>query len=540
MKRATNGLADRPRCAIYARVSTDEQVEKYGLAAQLTETRRAAKQRGYTVVKEFVEPDGASGKLLWDRPQLSALRDFVNQRGADVVLAIDPDRLSRGGTLDYLVIAGELRQHGTRLEYLTFTPDDTDEGRCMEQMFAAFAELERKKIIARTSRGSREKARQGKNPHGAVPFGYRRDGAALGGLAVCEPEAKIVRRIFAWVAERESIRGIAARLNTQSIAAPRGGRWGRSTIWTLLQNRVYVGEGVFNRRDRQAARVRAEAEWIRYPVPPLVSKAQAARVKAQLERNKALLGGRPAKRVYLLGGLARCGRCGRRMHGELGDKGPRYRCAGRHDPNRETRCCFSRPAPLVDARAWDVLAGIIREPDALLSHARATKLGVDVRRVDAATEVAELGAALEKAKAMRARLLDLFLAERIERADLDVREPRVKSEILRLEKDLAAAEARANAGAAEADRHAAVVLHCRLLAKNLARLDEAGRQRLMRQVVSKATLQADGRLELEGALQMAAVAGGPAPGRAVGVPPKPAAHFGQYPWRLSVSLDRPC
>src|SRR5262245_51416449 len=86
----SDGFVTAPlRCGLYARVSTDGQVEKYGLGSQLTELRALAKERGYTVVEEFVD-DGVSAATL-ERPRLNALRALVRQRGLDVVMAHTSD-----------------------------------------------------------------------------------------------------------------------------------------------------------------------------------------------------------------------------------------------------------------------------------------------------------------------------------------------------------------------------------------------------------------------------------------------------------------
>ena len=60
------------RAALYARVSTEEQTEKYGLSSQLTELRALAQRRGHEITAEFID-DGISGAEL-DRPALSRLR----------------------------------------------------------------------------------------------------------------------------------------------------------------------------------------------------------------------------------------------------------------------------------------------------------------------------------------------------------------------------------------------------------------------------------------------------------------------------------
>src|SRR5262245_43787333 len=87
------GAPSMTTSAIYCRVSTDEQAERYGLAAQLHELRAHAAKAGYTVIGEFVD-DGHSGASL-ERPALTRLRDAVRAGQVAMVLAHDPDRLSR-------------------------------------------------------------------------------------------------------------------------------------------------------------------------------------------------------------------------------------------------------------------------------------------------------------------------------------------------------------------------------------------------------------------------------------------------------------
>src|SRR5215813_7161777 len=83
------------RAALYCRVSTEDQVEKFGLSSQLHELRALAERKGYTIPAraEFTD-DGYSGATL-ERPALTRLRDAVRAGAFDVVLIYDPDRLSR-------------------------------------------------------------------------------------------------------------------------------------------------------------------------------------------------------------------------------------------------------------------------------------------------------------------------------------------------------------------------------------------------------------------------------------------------------------
>ncbi len=84
------------RAALYARVSTDKQAEKYGIPSQIEALRRRCLERGRNIVSDmdreaFVD-DGFSGSEL-NRPALNRLRELVQQGQVDVVMAYDPDRL---------------------------------------------------------------------------------------------------------------------------------------------------------------------------------------------------------------------------------------------------------------------------------------------------------------------------------------------------------------------------------------------------------------------------------------------------------------
>src|SRR3989442_1045422 len=199
------------RASIYARVSTDEQAAKFGLTSQVTELLALAKAKGLAVDKTNIfSDDGYSGASL-DRPALDRLRDHIRQRSIDLVLVHDPDRLSRR-LAHQLLLLDEFERRGVRVEFQTTPREDTPEGRLFMNMKGAISEYEREKIRERTSRGRRQKARDGKVPTGCYAFGYAPDPGQPGGLGIVEDEAKIVRLIFGWFTSGDSIRAIKRRL----------------------------------------------------------------------------------------------------------------------------------------------------------------------------------------------------------------------------------------------------------------------------------------------------------------------------------------
>ena len=116
-------------------------------------------------------------------------------------------------------------------------------------------------------------------------YGYRRvprgpDGPAH--LEIFEPEAAVVRRIFAERAAGTTIRQICRLLNANAVPTPTASRavWGTSTLDRLLRNEAYIGRTYFNRteavpdrrpghRSRQVPRPRAD--WIAISCPAIIA-----------------------------------------------------------------------------------------------------------------------------------------------------------------------------------------------------------------------------------------------------------------------------
>src|ERR671915_436699 len=120
----TSGNERGPKKAIlYARVSTQEQVEKgYSLAQQMEALRLYAAREAYEVVEEVVDP-GQSGASL-ARPGMDRVRDLVAGGGVSVVLAQDRDRFAREPAYHYL-LKQEFEKHSCKLRALNDRGDDS-------------------------------------------------------------------------------------------------------------------------------------------------------------------------------------------------------------------------------------------------------------------------------------------------------------------------------------------------------------------------------------------------------------------------------
>jgi site-specific DNA recombinase len=186
-------------------------------------------------------------------------------------------------------------------------------------MKGLFAEYERTKIVERTMRGKMQTAREGRQPGGKPPYGYKlKDGKH----EICEEEAKVVRMIYEWLSkDGMTLRGIQARLSKMEIPTRNFGKfWQKSVLRRLVREEAYTGFWHYNKtsgvpakfkKDTTVQKPKPREEWIRVGIPPIISSETFQAAQRQLTRN-AIFSPRNCKREYLLTGLVVCGKCGYR------------------------------------------------------------------------------------------------------------------------------------------------------------------------------------------------------------------------------------
>src|ERR1019366_1627783 len=137
------------RAALYMRVSTvDQHPETQGI-----ELREFARQRGYEIVREYVD-QGVSGTKA-RRPALDQMLQDAHRHRFDVVVVWAVDRMARS-TKHFLQVLDEL--NGLSIQFLSQREAiDTDGplGRAVVVIISAIAELERSLIVERVRAGMR-------------------------------------------------------------------------------------------------------------------------------------------------------------------------------------------------------------------------------------------------------------------------------------------------------------------------------------------------------------------------------------------------
>jgi site-specific DNA recombinase len=166
---------DRQSIALYARVSSQRQVDEMTVSSQLAAIKERIAQDGLRIDDDacFID-EGYTGALLV-RPALERLRDLAWAGGLDRLYVHSPDRLARKYAYQ-VVLLDEFQKHGVEVVFLNHDPTQhaSAEGDLLLQVQGIVSEYERAKILERTRRGKRFAARQGKlTVLGGAPFGYR-------------------------------------------------------------------------------------------------------------------------------------------------------------------------------------------------------------------------------------------------------------------------------------------------------------------------------------------------------------------------------
>ncbi|MCC7193362.1 MAG: recombinase family protein [Phycisphaeraceae bacterium] len=364
----------------YARRSTDMQ--ERSIPDQKAFVERWAKEHGYRILRWYVD-DAISGTSTRGRDAFEQMiRDAEGGKGGfDAVLCYDISRFSRGGTNETGYYLHRLKMVGVEGVFCAEGIPQGDEGELLQGVKSWQARQYSVKLSRDSIRGQHSTVTIRHSAMGGrAPYGYDRqyqmaDGKPLRTIrTLCDgrrqefdaegrhmrfidadvplgkklksdivrlvpgdPEhIKVVRLIFDMCAKGFGFRSIVIELSRRGIAGPMRSEWNRMAIKTILQNPVYRGALVWNRRT--FGKIHAVAadgtpcpkkaggstrnskdRWIVIESvhEPLVSDAVFEKAQREMDRRRDKGGlARPTKR-YLLSGLIKCMHCGFNFHGAI-------------------------------------------------------------------------------------------------------------------------------------------------------------------------------------------------------------------------------
>ncbi|WP_025704885.1 recombinase family protein [Paenibacillus graminis] len=274
--------------------------------------------------------------LLQNSPHLTPSN--VGVTGYDIYLGtklIDTTTLNeytytgaRGDTLDQGFVAQAFKYSGTRIitPVKVYDPDNEFDEEYFE--FGLFmSRREYKTINRRQQAGRLQSVKAGNFIGNTPPYGYikiRLEDQSCS-LKPHMDQSPVVKMIYdMYTTQNLGMKSIATKLNLLGVPTQQGSLWTRPTISNILQNPIYVGDIVWNRRPVKKTRKNgkiiktrpglSEDQWTR------VSGKHEALISTQTwEKARQILKRRyhvPAPSGIITSSLAvlvKCGQCGRAM-----------------------------------------------------------------------------------------------------------------------------------------------------------------------------------------------------------------------------------
>ena len=411
----------------YLRRSTDKQEQS--LADQRAEIKRFAGEHGYRIIDEYCD-DAISGTSAKGRRGFQRMIEDAKRGEFQAVIVWNSDRFSRGDVTEtehyrYLLRASGVTVLSVTEDYLHRDGIDGDILRAVKQFQNRQFSIS---LSQNTLRGQVSSVLAASDPGRMTPYGYDReiigpDGTMLyrvrfleGGeravfdrhgalqatyakgqtlrkpgkectarLVLGDPDrVATVRDIFAMCVDGVGFKGIADELNRRGIISPKGRLWAFTTIKAMLENPVYRGDIVWNRRteskfyrlrngraDEMRARTESgrvertvEDDWvvIEGAAPAIVDRETWDRAQVQVIVRARAKGGRGKQtNRWLLSGVLRCGDCNHGYWGERKRKGRKvgravvetgyYICSGRRGRGK-TVCAHPAHVRADDLESW--------------------------------------------------------------------------------------------------------------------------------------------------------------------------------------------
>jgi DNA invertase Pin-like site-specific DNA recombinase len=327
------------RCVIYARYSSDLQREA-SIEDQVRICRARAERDGWEITTILTDYAVSGATTL--RPGYQQLMALLRGGGTDIVLAESLDRLSRDQ--EHLAALYKLASFAG-VDIFTVADDKINDMHV--GLKGTLGAIFLKDLADKTRRGLEGRVRQGRSG-GGLSYGYRVIRGVVGSGGEMErglreidiAQAEVIRRVFEEFAAGSGPKTIAAGLNRDAIAGPRGGHWTAGAIrgqvardTGMLRNRLYIGELVWNQRrwikdpasGRRVARDNDAGKVVVRQVPELrivddrlwqAVQARLVQQSAKNDRDETSNTTRPPfweqrRPVHLLSGKVICGTCGK-------------------------------------------------------------------------------------------------------------------------------------------------------------------------------------------------------------------------------------
>ncbi len=481
--------------ALYSRVSTDMQREK-GLSIPRQ--------------KRWLEEEARKSKLKNFRHYVDNGYSATNQERSDykrLIEDIKEGKVNTVGVYQYNRIARDLKDLLNFVELLKENDVDfvsisenidttTPTGKLMFNVYGSLAQWEREMTVERVTEVMDDMAKRGKFCGGQAPLGYNIKNKKL----LKNPdEAKTVKKIFNTFEDKKAFRKTASLLNSLGYRTKKRHTFDAKQIKRTLLNPIYEGYQTWGKKRHGATKVSSKENWIiaKTDVEPIISRKQFERV-GRIIRQRDFTPPKRSKRIYLLSTLIYCGNCGAKMVGNhfkanRSNKKSYSYYACRDNTNKGTCNMKRKNKEKVDKLVLDTI-----KKEAKLRFAEMEAKEVDKKNNGnnkGIEQIEQIDKQIKNIEDKKERLLTLFVNAEFDKDKLKKHNSKLDKEQDQLlsQKDKLLQKANSK------NKKGTVVTLAQVnkLNGNIYSLPEETKQKIIRELIRKVTINKEGKIGIE-------------------------------------------
>ena len=267
------------RVVIYARVSSDTQDVANSIDSQIAQATEHITRMGWILI--HIYSDEAESGRSGERPQfLKMIDDGIDGKKFDAIVVWKLSRFARDRNFS-AIYKQKLKKAKIEVISINEPNDGSPNANFMEGIIESMDQFYSENLSQDVRRGTRHLAERGFFVGSEPAYGYRiidvMDGEKIRHKLDRDPlTAPIARRIWEMAFDAISDQKIRRTLNEEGIPSPRGGKWPKGSIRSMLKNEHYLGTIVRGLRSHHTD------EPIRTPNshPAIVSQEEFDRVQA--------------------------------------------------------------------------------------------------------------------------------------------------------------------------------------------------------------------------------------------------------------------
>ena len=338
------------RVAAYCRVSTDSEEQINSYKNQLAYyTEKIGGNPAWKMAGIYAD-EGISGTCMKHREDFKRMLRACREGRIDLILCKSVSRFGRN-SVDVLRTIRALRERNIGVLFEKEAVDTrTMNSELILAFHSAFSQSESESIRENVRRGLHMAYAQGTVTIPSNTYGFCE--GENGGIAIDPEQAQVIRSIYQWFLDGNSLQMIGKRLESQGTPSPKGKeKWSIATIRSILSNVKYKGDvllqktykpSLFSDRavqnDGDLPKYYVEGVLPRILEPEVFDRVQEELAKRGAKRPTSEKAKTPFGRYsgkYALSTLVVCGKCGalyRRVTWyRKGEKQIMWRCGTRLD-----------------------------------------------------------------------------------------------------------------------------------------------------------------------------------------------------------------